>query len=680
MTGDPAAVSRHVATLLAVLQRLDTALAAAVGSDDAEPRPAPRPLLDPDEHPADSRFRLLADVHGLSPVELDLLLLAVAPQLDARYGELFGSLQSDLTRACPAVSLALDLLGLTPAQRLGALHALSPAAGLATCGLVRAADPPGRHGCPLPQRELVVDDRLAAFLTGHDGLDAALTGVADVVPIHPTGPAIERLLLGPALHERVAALRQQPHRLCLLRGPDGSGRQAVAEVLAQAWGVAALVRVQSDRLPVEDPERFADLVRRISREARLRNAATYWEGFDVLLESGREQVLGVVQAESAQLRHVFLSATREWPARNRPSVTEIVLPPSTTTQRAALWGRRLDTLGAAGPTAEELAALAAAFRLGPRAIAAAVTEACLPGVAVTAADLANAARRQGSAALAGEAQRVRQYFGWDDLVLPPDRLQQLHAIGDRIRHRALVHDSWGFAGTLGPARGTAVLFTGPSGTGKTLAAGILAGSLGLELYRVDLAGVVSKYIGETEKNLSRVFTAAAATDAVLFFDEADALFGKRTDVRDAHDRYANVEVAYLLQRIEEHDGLVVLATNLRKNVDEAFLRRLQFLVEFPLPDRDHRRLIWQRVFPSAAPLDPALDLDLLADRFELSGGSIRNVAVEAAFAAAAAGRAIAPDHVWPALRHEHQKLGRVATDRGWPMPAEDRAPSVRSVG
>jgi SpoVK/Ycf46/Vps4 family AAA+-type ATPase len=177
-----------------------------------------------------------------------------------------------------------------------------------------------------------------------------------------------------------------------------------------------------------------------------------------------------------------------------------------------------------------------------------------------------------------------------------------------------------------------------------------------------------------------VFAAAEAADVVLFFDEADALFGKRSEVRDAHDRYANLEVAYLLQRVESHDGVVVLATNLRKNIDEAFLRRLQFLVEFPLPDRNHRRVLWQRMFPAAAPLDPALDLDLLADRFELSGGSIRNIAVEAAFAAAASGRAIGPDHVWPALRHEHQKLGRVASDRMWVQPGNGHVPLVRSAG
>jgi AAA+ superfamily predicted ATPase len=305
--------------------------------------------------------------------------------------------------------------------------------------------------------------------------------------------------------------------------------------------------------------------------------------------------------------------------------------------------------------------------------------ATLPGP-FPATGLAAAARRQGSAALVGVAQLVEQPFDWGDLVLPADRLQRLRALSDRIRHRALVHDAWGFAAKLGPARGVAALFTGPSGTGKTMAAGVLAADLGLELYRVDLSVVLSKYIGETEKNLARVFAAAEAVDAVLFFDEADALFGKRTEVRDAHDRYANLEVAYLLQRIEEHDGVVVLATNLRKNVDEAFLRRLQFVVEFPMPDRDHRRLIWEQVWPAAAPLDPALDLDLLADRFELSGGSIRNVAVEAAFAAAAGGSAIGPEHVRSALRNEHLKLGRVAADRAWAEPARDGEPLAWSAG
>ncbi|MCU1670253.1 MAG: ATPase central domain protein [Blastococcus sp.] len=690
MSPEVDAVSRHVVTVLTVLERLDAALSAAVDGREPSARTAPRPLLSPDEHPADSRFRHLADAYRLSPVELDLLLLAMAPQLDVRYGELFGCLQGDPARHRPTVSVALGLLGLTPAQRVVARQVLTPTSRLVAPGLVRLHDPSGQPGSPLPDRELSVDDRLVAYVTGHDGMDAALSEVADVVRIAPTGPGIDRLVVADEVRAQLASLQRRPQRLCLLRGPEGSGRQGAAEVLAQAWGVTALLRVQTDRLPFEDPARFAALVQAVSREARLQRAAPFWERFDVLLEEPREPLRDLVQAALSSEPHAFVSASGDWPARNGPALAEVVLTSGTTGQRAELWRRRLDASApdgatAGGPAAEDLAALAAAFRLGPRAIGAAVAEARNSGAAVTAAALAAAARRQGSAALAGEGRRVEQPYGWNDLVLPPDRLQRLHALGDRIRFRATVYDLWGFAATVGPARGTAALFTGPSGTGKTMAAGILAGSLGLDLYRVDLAGVVSKYIGETEKALARIFAAAEATSAVLFFDEADALFGKRTEVRDAHDRYANVEVSYLLQRLEEHDGVVVLATNLRKNIDEAFLRRLQFVVEFPLPDRDHRRLIWQRMFPAAAPLDPALDLDLLAERFELSGGSIRNVAVEAAFAAAVSGRPIGPDHVSTALRHEHQKLGRVPAEHLWagsgdgPSSPNGHVPLARSA-
>jgi hypothetical protein len=673
--------TRHVATLLAVLGRLDRVLTAALAGRSA-PQPVtpiePGGLLDLREHPAGSRFRRLAEEFELSPVEIDLLLLAAAPQLDRRYGELVACLEQDLNRLRPTVAMAVDLLGLTPAQRLVTRTVLTPGSRLIGSGLVRLEEPPGAKGCPLLHRELSVDDRVADFLIGSDVPDAVLDGLADVVDLSPRPPDSGPLVLPAQVARRVDALRTAPPRLCVLRGPAGSGREAVAQLLARAWGLPALLRVRTDRLCLDDPDRFAGQLLAVAREARLRGAATFWEGFDALRDEGRDARRESVLAELGRHRHAFLSVSDDRPVPVGAAAVEVALPALDTSRRAQVWRRGLSAAGVRGAPQEDVAALAGAFRLGPGAIAAAIAEA-VAGGPVGPAELAAAARRQGSAALAREAERVEQPFAWEDLVLPPDRVQRLRAIGHRIRHRAQVHDGWGFGATLASSRGTAALFTGPSGTGKTMAAGVLARSLGLDLYRVDLAAVVSKYIGETEKNLARVFAAAEATDAVLFFDEADALFGKRTEVHDAHDRYANVEVAYLLQRIEGHDGLVVLATNLRKNVDEAFLRRLAFVVEFPLPDLEHRRLIWRRMFPAAAPLDPALDLDLLADRFELSGGSIRNVAVEAAFAAAADGTSIGPNHVELALRHEHQKLGRVAPDLSLAGRSAS-APLMRSAG
>ena len=255
---------------------------------------------------------------------------------------------------------------------------------------------------------------------------------------------------------------------------------------------------------------------------------------------------------------------------------------------------------------------------------------------VTPADLHAACRLQSNRKLAQLAQKIDPHYTWDDIVLPADQMAQLREIADQVRYRALVYDTWGFDAKLAMGKGINVLFAGPPGTGKTMAADVLAGDLGVDLYKIDLSVVVSKYIGETEKNLSRIFAEATTSNAILFFDEADALFGKRTQVRDAHDRYANVEISYLLQRMEEYDGLVILATNLRQNMDEAFVRRLHFMVEFPLPGAADRRRIWEQIWPSATPRDD-LDLELLAERIEVAGGNIRNIALSSAFLAAADG-------------------------------------------
>jgi SpoVK/Ycf46/Vps4 family AAA+-type ATPase len=228
-----------------------------------------------------------------------------------------------------------------------------------------------------------------------------------------------------------------------------------------------------------------------------------------------------------------------------------------------------------------------------------------------------------------------------------------------VRYRMQVYGDWGFDQKLSLGKGLIALFTGPSGTGKTLSAEIMANELGLDLYKVDLSIVVSKYIGETEKNLSRVFQEAQDSNAILFFDEADALFGKRSEIKDAHDRYANIEINYLLQQVEEYEGAIILASNMKKNIDEAFLRRLHFAIEFPFPDESHRLRIWQGIFPAQAPLASELDLDFLSRKFKIAGGHIKNVALAAAFRAAEDGGVIRMEHLMLGLKREYQKLGKV---------------------
>jgi SpoVK/Ycf46/Vps4 family AAA+-type ATPase len=279
---------------------------------------------------------------------------------------------------------------------------------------------------------------------------------------------------------------------------------------------------------------------------------------------------------------------------------------------------------------------------------------------LTADDLWQACISQVTCNVGPLAQRLTPSYSWDDIVLPADMMQQLCEIADQVVTRSQVYGKWGFGVRLTRGRGISALFSGPSGTGKTMAAEILARHLQLELYRIDLAGVVSKYVGESEKNLRTVFDAAEQSGAILFFDEADALFGKRTEVRDSHDRYANIEVNYLLQRMEEYRGLAILCTNRRSSLDRAFLRRLRFLVEFPFPDPESRRLIWQKSFPPEAQVEQ-LDLETLA-RLEISGGNIHNIVLNAAFLAAGEQSSIGMRHLLHAARREYSKIDKLLTE------------------
>jgi len=257
------------------------------------------------------------------------------------------------------------------------------------------------------------------------------------------------------------------------------------------------------------------------------------------------------------------------------------------------------------------------------------------------------------------AQRIHPVFHWNDLVVHRSLAEHLKAFRNTIAHEFTVYERWRLGDKVPRGRGVVALFSGPSGTGKTMAAETIAHDLGMNLYRIDLAGVVSKYIGETEKNIKKIFDSARGTNTLLFFDEADALFGRRTEIHDSHDRYANLEVNYLLQKLEEHDGPVILATNRRKNMDEAFLRRIHFIIEFTLPSEPLRQLIWQKYLPPTLPRAGDVDVAFLAKHFEVSGGDIKNAALQAAFLAAEDGQAVSMPHLLAALRREYLKLGKV---------------------
>jgi hypothetical protein len=414
------------------------------------------------------------------------------------------------------------------------------------------------------------------------------------------------------------------------------------------------------------------LLRLALREGLLLQCAVHLEHAEALGTPAARPLLGVLAEAVTDFGWlVITSGDGPWPhpdVLDDDLVVTVVVPPTSVEVRARAWRR---ALAGAGDDPEGWAQLLASrYQLGPAQIRAAVHAARMrrlmrPGHPALTLDTLTAACREGTRHRLGTlAGKVDARYGWDDLVLPPHQIDVLQEICAQVRHRHTVHERWGFGRRLAHGTGLCVLFSGPSGTGKTLAASVLARDVGLDLYRVDLAQVVSKYIGETEKNLAAVFDEARTGNAILFFDEADALFGKRSAVTDAHDRYANIEISYLLQRMDDHDGVVVLATNLRQNLDDAFTRRIRFLVDFPFPDAGLRERIWRGHFPPQAPVSAEVDPTWLAANVQVAGGNIKNIVLNAAFRAAAEDTAVTPAHLLHGVRREFDKVGKVWSDPG----------------
>jgi MoxR-like ATPase len=605
---------------------------------------------------AELRLEELARRFGLTAFDLDALLVTLAPEVDLRYERLFAYLQDDVTKRRPSFDLVLNLLCPTFEAKLAARSRFSGQAPLLRHRLVEPFDDPSRPQPPLLARYLRADARVVSYVFGDDAIDGRLTPFARRVE-----PAVrlEEMVQEPALKERLLALAGEG--VLYLQGPYGVGKETTAEALCRELGLR-LVVVDLERLLAAPEETFETVVELAGREAVLQGAALFWRGFDLLLAEDKAGRRGTFLAALEERRGLtFLSGEAGWEpsdALQGTAFSRVELPGPGHQERLELWRRAL-------PEAEglDLDAIAARFRFtGGRIRDSAATARSLArarGGTVTEADLYAACRLQSSQKLATLAQKIVPRYRWDDIVLPAARMEQLREICNTLRFRSRVYEDWGFGGKLAMGKGLNVLFSGPSGTGKTMAAEILASDLGLDLYKIDLSTVISKYIGETEKNLSRIFDEGRASNAILFFDEADAVFGKRTEVKDAHDRYANIEVSYLLQRMEEYEGMVILASNLRKNMDEAFVRRLHFTIEFPFPAETDRRRIWDGLWPAALPRSADLDLDFMARRFEVPGGNIRNIALASAFLAAADGGIVTMAHLIRATQREYQKMGKV---------------------
>ena len=606
------------------------------------------------EFPADippPALETLCAAFDLSLFERQIVLLCAGVELDARFPALCAAAQGDPARAYPTFSLALAALD-DPHW-----SAITPAGQLRRWRLTEIGTLPG---VPLTLSPLRLDERILNYLAGVQHLDERLADLlthvhtgADLVPSHQAiageiRGVLERSDLQPPLIQ-----------LC---GADGGTKRAIAAAACAAGGLH-LFALPAEAIPPHPAEREG-LLRLWAREATLTTSALYIDATAVDMADAHavsglsgflERVGGVV----------VLGTGGRWPALLRPMRTVDIHKPAPEEQRV-LWQAALGE--AAARLNGHVTRLVSEFNLSASAIQATAREA-LAGEGtpdVLAARLWDAGRAQVRPHLDDLAQRVDPAATWQDLVLPAPAQQALREIAAHVRQRATVYDTWGFAGKGARGLGISALFAGASGTGKTMAAEVLAGELGLDLYRIDLSQIVNKYIGETEKNLRRVFDAADDGGAILFFDEADALFGKRSEVKDSHDRYANIEINYLLQRMELYRGLAVLATNMKSALDPAFLRRIRFVINFPFPDATQRAEIWRRIFPTATPTE-GLDMARLA-QLNIAGGSIRNIALNATFLAADAGEPVRMRHLLQATRGEYAKMEKplnAAEIGGW---------------
>ncbi|BAY40185.1 ATPase central domain-containing protein [Nostoc sp. NIES-2111] len=595
----------------------------------------------------------VCQLFGLSQFERDILLMCACMEFYGDFAALCGLAQGDTQRAYPTLSLALAAL---PNPHW---DAIAPDAKLRYWRLIELGE-----GRALTLSPLRIDERVLHYLIGRQYIDERLAGIIEPVP-----EAGELVHSQQQIAQQIASVwmqSSQTEKLPILQlcGVEPTSKRAIATTVCKMLSVN--LHIMPVQVVPSAPAEMETLLRLWERESILSNSA-------LLLDCDKIDITDLTRTHTIGrfLEHinglVFLSSRERIAIQQRPIVSFDIHKP-TIEEQSLLWQNSLAQIQ---PQLNgQVKKLATQFNLSPNTIRAACAEALGQITKEQEQDVGqilwDACRKQARPHLDELAQRIPPTSTWDDLVLPPAQAEMLREIAAHVRQRATVYQNWGFAAKNTRGLGISALFAGASGTGKTLAAEVLAQELHLDLYRIDLSSVVSKYIGETEKNLRRVFDAAEEGGVILLFDEADALFGKRSEVKDSHDRYANIEVSYLLQRMESYPGLAIMTTNLKSSIDTAFQRRIRFVVQFPFPDATQRAEIWRRVYPTNTPTN-GLDAKKLS-QLSVAGGNIRNIALNAAFLAADANEPVQMKHLLRAARTEYAKLEKSLTEAeigGW---------------
>lgn len=624
-------------------------------------------------------FVYLAKVFHLTPFDLDALLICLAPEINVRYEKLYAYLQNDVSRKRPSVDLILNLLCNSRDEKLQARRRLMSEAPLFKYDLITNQNNGYQANSNVMTRFLAIDNHIVNCLLDINSLDSHVASFARLIK---PNIIIDNLILPSEIKENfipffkydnLAFFNNENKSVWgfVFYGPDGSGKRSTAEALCKWMGINLLFAYVPQM--VRDDSLIESSFKRLFREARLRNSAVYLDDAAPLLKDDDKAV---------SIKHTLLKVVENFPgtvfigAREPLDINSrlhkklffnVAFPFPDYSLRKQLWQTFLANYNCRISRDVDIDALADKFHFTAGRIYKTISEAHRFSLMqapdkeceISSDHLYQACQCQSSSKLSSLAKKITPIYTWSDIVLPDDKLIQLKDVCTHARYRQKVFSEWGFDQKISLGKGLSVLFAGPSGTGKTMAAEIIAGELRLDLYKIDLSCVVSKYIGETEKNLSTIFQEADESNAILFFDEADAIFGKRSEVKDSHDRYANIEINYLLQRMEEYEGIVILASNFQKNIDEAFTRRLRFIIEFPFPDADYRLTIWKKIFPQSTPLDRDIDFTFLANKLKITGGNIKNIALGAAFFAAQNSGVVNMEHLIHAVRREFQKMGRL---------------------
>ncbi len=627
------------------------------------------------------RLKSLAEIFGLSEFEWWAFIVCLAPAMDLRYERIYGYLQDDVTRVQPGTDLILALLLPEGLGRLDYLHLFEQHAPLRLFRLLLPLEENGRQPNSLRQA-FQVSPAVVSWLLGAYSSRAGSSGL-EYTPLNGDIPEELAAAVFDLENMPSADVFNSIHPLVCLYGEDLMQQDVVVRQLSTALHKSLLKL----KIPPECKLDFAlEQLYPAVRDARMLGALLNIQGADVFIDrdgcliSEAFEILRLLDDSIVLISKQPFRLSDEMMGNDYP-LMRIHIKRLSTSDRINLWDTMLEGVTDELPP-QMIEALAGQFVLTTgqivAAASAAMTQALQEGRLLQSDDLFEAARFHSGHHLAGLAHKIEPRYSWGDLVLPETPITMLNELVSMVKSRPRVLEEWGLGRKLTSSLGVSALFTGPPGTGKTLAAQIIANELGIDLYRIDLSTIVSKYIGETEKNLEQIFNEAQTSNAILFFDEADAIFGKRSEVKDAHDRYANIEVGYLLQRMEAYDGVAILATNLRANLDEAFTRRLQFIINFPFPEEEYRLRIWDVLIPPELPRADDLDLKLMAKRFKLAGGSIRNSIVSAAFAAAEESQpqggsgCLKMSHLMHGVQRELQKMGKLVQETDFVLSHEEK--------